>query len=569
MTHPQSQYNGSKLKLIIGTGAIVTLTALSTTNPAVLAVGFCFGVFGMGSIAGSMNRRGESIQAGSRALALGAVRSPILDAIAEVIADGKESAEESIGRIVKPASEFVAITATQLGGISESEYEARQLAEVTQLVRKPEHIAELILGHGYRINSTLLLAPRGSGKTTVLHYLVDYVINNPEPSIALVVDYDLGSANNGPVSGWRGLPLWDTELAGRKDARGNYYRLTDRSAVFTEPSDFLELLRALRNLFDIRRNLRKDELARQRAGETVKPQHFPLIYLLCDEFQNIFATFDDDEKAEIIDIMATLMRSPKHRICIAYAIHDTKATGGIDTATQDKMSIVLMGAAVSGVIKGEKSYNHAIPRFSEDTKATLATRQKALLATYPPETVDKMLAAIDIKTPITTSDGTDFKPGNHVLDIPNFQAYVPLPQKAPTTPLDATNTPTMPDNVVDITTVSSAKTTRAEVLSVPVEVLTVGLEVGSPDWADYWGGTFMAWFTANVDQFEPKQYSVTGFRKVSQPNGWGKDTQGDEYCFIQYLARQFQAANPRTDLPQNAIGYIDIPSLIEAIGGVS
>jgi hypothetical protein len=566
---PQSQYNGAKLKLIIGGGAIFTLTVISTTNPIVLAVGFCFGVFGMGSIASSMNRRGESIQAGSRALALGAVRSPILDAIAEVVADGKESAEESIGRIVKPASEFVTFTATQLGGISESEYEARQLAEVTQIVRKPEHIAELILGHDYRIASTLLLAPRGSGKTTVLHYLVDYVINRPELSIALVVDYDLGSVNKGPVSGWRGLPLWDTELSGRKDERGNYYRATDRSAVFTEPSDFLELLRSLRELFDIRRSIRKAELAKQRAGGTVKPKNFPLIYLFCDEFQNIFATFTDEEKKEIIDIMATLMRSPKHRICVVYAIHDTKATGGIDTATQDKMSIVLMGEAVTGVINNRTSYAHALPRFGEDTRSALATRQKALLASHSPDDVDKMLAAIDIKTPITTSDGAEFRPGNHVLDIPNFQAYVPLPQQAPAAPIEEATATTMPDNVIDIKAASSAKSARVEVLSVPIDVGTVGLEVGSGNWANYWGDKFMVWLTENVDQFEPKQYSVTGFRKISQPHGWGKDGKGDEYSFIQYLARQFQATSPRDDLPPNAIGYIDIPALIDAIGGAS
>jgi GTPase SAR1 family protein len=569
MNHPQSQYNGSKLKLIIGTGAIVTLTALSTTNPAVLAVGFCFGVFGMGSIASSMNRRGESIQAGSQELALKAVRAPILDAIAEVIADGKEGAELAIGRIIKPASDFATVTATQLGGISEAEYEARQLSDATQIIRHPEHLAQVIVGHGERLASTLLLAPPGSGKTTLLHYLTDYLITRSEKTITLVVDYDYGSSNNGVVSGWRGLPLWDADLRGRKDAQGNFYRPTDRSAIFTEPSEFLELIRSLRQLFDTRRNLRKSEEARRRAGETVTARKFPVIFLICDEFQNVFANLSDEEKTEVLDAMGTIMRSPKHRIAILYAIHDTKATGGIDLATLDKMTIALLGGAVTGVITAAKSFTHALPRFGEETKAALATRQKSLLATYPPELVDKMLAAIDLKTAITAADGTEFRAGNHVLDIADFRAFVARPQMPPTSPLVEATAPPMPDNVIDIKAASSAKTTRAEVLSVPVKVLTVGLEVGSSDWANYWGDKFMAWLTENVDQFEPKNYSLSGFRKISQSNGWGRDSKGDEYAFLQYLARQFQATSPRDDLAQGAIGYIDIPALIDAIGGAS
>jgi hypothetical protein len=561
MTTPQSQYNGAKLKLIVSTGAIVTLTALCTTNPAVLAVGFCFGVFGLGSIAASMNRRGESIQAGSQELALKAVRAPILDAIAEVIADGKEGAELAIGRIIKPATDFAAATATQLGGISEAEYEARQLAEVSQIVRKPEHLAQLIVGYGERLASTLLLAPPGSGKTTVLHYLVDYLITRSEPTIALVVDYDFGSSNSGTASGWRGLPLWEAELAGRKDAKGNYYCPTDRSAVFTEPADFLLLIRSLRHLFDLRRNIRKSEEARRRAGETVSPQQFPVIHLICDEFQNAFANLSDEEKVEVLDSMGTIMRSPKHRIAILYAIHDTKATGGIDLATLDKMTIVLLGGAVTGVIAGAKSFTHALPRFADDTKIALATRQKALLATYPPEAVDKMLGGIDLKTAITTSDGTAFKAGNHLLDIPDFRAFVPLPPIAP--------------NVVasggDIA--SAAKRMPAEsVIDRPsMQVLTVGLEVGSEEWVEYWSEQFMCWLTENIDQFEPKSYSLTGFQRISGPLDWAKNNKinADQYEFLKYLAREFQSRSPRTDLPKTAIGYIDIPALIEAIGGAS
>jgi hypothetical protein len=562
-----SQHSAEKILITVAIGGGFTIASFVPIAMPVWVASYALSAAGLLGVANSFNRRGESLLGGIRNLGVQSINSSVFAAIGEIVEDSKAGAEEVLSRGLKPASEFVNIAAIASGVLSAEELEARRLANAAISIKKPEHIAQVILGRDRQLSSVLLLAPPQSGKTTLLHYLVDYLIEREEETIVIVSDLDFGSSNDGVVSGWRGLPEWD-DISRTRLPSGDFPQLGDCSTIITEPHELLTTLRNLRDIFHARR-IKSKRLARLNlGGNKASRKPYPVIFLIVDEFQNSYEAFDQKEKDEVQAIMKMIMRSPKHRIAVLYAIHDTEATGGLNKVTLSKMAVVALGGAVQGICEGDDNYANVNARFTDDHKSALMARRKEWEPRLGAAVAAKTVATIDIKAPITTSDGCEHS-GNCMIELPDFSSFVPHPLLPPEPEPEPEPEPT-PEQVPSPAPVASMSQSPASVAKSQVsEILVVGLVPGTPEWIDHYGAKFFAWFTDNFDNFEGKTYSASKFQAISKHHGWAKTNRktDDEYLFLTHLASQFQVDKP-IELPKGQNGYIDVSAVIQALSEV-
>jgi hypothetical protein len=494
---PESHLS-TKFFLLIGAGGIGYIAAFfGVAILAWMGYGLC------AATAISIRKSGQTPQS---AAAAGAA------ALLEIIGDVATGATDVLENRVKPIAAMGAQTVARHSGlISATEMAAlaeRQGAEV----KLPESVIELIVGSPKNPHNTAILARRQSGKTTVLHGVLHYLLALPQKNIVIVGDPNYGAGNAGDLPAWGGLPIFNRN-SGRSTIE-HHHLLINRDDNYT----------ALCQLGDLYQSRMEQANAAAQADRSKRVQFTPVYYFL-DEFQTFVGGLGDDATDRVNAIFGDLIRAAKYQIFFFPVLHNDRAENGMNTTNLGGVNLLLLGSVVDA-IRTDKALNNSRQRFDDKFLQQVAIKRIDYNGRYGKGLSQKKLGVINLVDGCQTSDGTEFAPGNHLLMVPDFRAQVAV-----------------------IHDFSGLVQTTAQPQPAPA-VDDLALEMAP---------LFIAFLQANRDRFPAGDCSVTKFfdtYKVtaSNPNGWGRRRDKDDrhYAFLKLLAAEFGGRIDPLKLLENA-----------------
>jgi hypothetical protein len=471
----------SKWFLLLLSGSIVYMAAFY--GLVILGV---IGASFLGGTVLSIRLRGQTILQSSAIAAA---------AIFEVLADCGATGTHVLERKIKPVIELNARKIQQYSGLlSEAEVEAIQNIAGGEVVVE-EHIVELILGSTKKPQNTLILARKGSGKTTLEHGLIHWLLSSPTKNIVLAGDPNYGTGNDdGPPPAWAGLPRYDRKTVDPKDAVTHH-------RIFTRNDDIFAGLVALNSLYH-----RRMQLNEERAAANQPPERFIPVYFFVDEFQTFLGSLSDAQLATVNAFMGDLIRASKYKIFFFPIVHNDRATDGIDTTNLAGVNLLVLGSVLD-TLKNDDTLRNSRKRFNDQNIAQIENKRREYDSRYGPDASAKMLGAIHLVEAFKTSDGTEFRSGVHLLRIPDYRPALQVRHdfSALTQPAPAPSPEADPNLALATEFVQFLRRRRAD--------------------------------------FEDKDYSVTAFSKQFQSNGsnagWcrRRDSKDPQYCFLRDLAK--------------------------------
>lgn len=415
-------------------------------------------------------------------------------ALVEVLGDCFDGAQDILETQVKPIAAMGARTIARHSGlISGSELrdlEERQGGEV----KVPQSVIELIVGSPRNPHNTAILARRQSGKTTLLHGVIHHLLALQQKNIVLVGDPNYGAGNEGELPAWAGLPIYDRDSG--KMTIAHHHLMIARDDIYT-------CLCQLGDLYDTR--MREANKAAKEGRQRAK---FTPIYFILDEFQTFVGGLNDEQTARVNAVFGDLIRAAKYRIYFFPVLHNDRAENGLNTTNLGGVNLLLLGSVIDA-LKTDKALNNSRQRFDDRFLERVNLKRIDYNSRYGKGISQKKLGVINLVDGCTTSDGTDFAPGNHLLMVPDYRAHVPV--------------------VHDF---SGLTETTAKPQDAPAEI---------PNEIDALIPEFEEWLIANAGHFEDMEYSLTKFSDRAISLGWGKtrDLRRDpHYRFNRELCKQ-------------------------------
>jgi hypothetical protein len=180
----------------------------------------------------------------------------------------------------------------------------------------------------------------------------------------------------------------------------------------------------------------------------------------------------------------------------------------MNTTNLGGVNLLLMGSVIDA-IKTDKAMNNSRQRFDEKFLQRLAMKRTDYNGRYGKGISQKKLGVISLVDGCTTSDGTDFAPGNHMMMIPDYRDRMAVIHDF--------------SEVTETTAKPAAPPTAPQD---PIEAMIPAFE---------------EWLIANAGHFEPgKDYSLTKFSEAAIALGWGKRRYASDphYCFNRELCKQ-------------------------------
>lgn len=481
---PESHLS-AKFFLLIGMGGIGYIAAFfGVAILAWLGYGLC------AATAISIRKSGQTPQS---AAAAGAA------ALLEIVGDVAIGATDVLENRVKPIAAMGAQTVARHSGL----ISAAELAELSERqgceVKLPESVIELIVGSPKNPHNTAILARRQSGKTTVLHGVLHHLLALPQKNIVIVGDPNYGAGNDATLPAWGGLPIFNRN-SGRSTIE-HHHLLISRDDNYT----------ALCQLGDLYQSRMEQANAVAQADRQQRLKFTPIYYFL-DEFQTFVGGLSDDATDRVNAIFGDLIRAAKYQIFFFPILHNDRAENGMNITNLGGVNLLLLGSVVDA-IRTDKALNNSRQRFDHKFLQQVAIKRIDYNGRYGKSLSQKKLGVINLVDGCTTSDGTEFAPGNHLLMIPDFRAQVPV-----------------------IHDFSAMVQTTAQPQPAPIV----------DDLATEMAPKFVVFLQTNRDRFPAIDYSVTKFfdtYKITaqNPDGWGRRRDGADphYAFLKLLAAEF------------------------------
>ena len=337
------------------------------------------------------------------------------DFLGSIYSDCSELVEASWRSNVRhKAVQYRRAAASSLGLLTDEEI--RGLDDATpQIVTSPAGIFELILGTQAKPANTALLAFRGSGKSTLLHGVIHHLVNHRSGSIILVGDPNYGTVNPGsrPLR-WGFFPIFNPIEHDPRD-------LTKSSHICTTTSTIFTLIAQANSLYHAR--MRANESRAVRGEDALA---FTPVYLFIDEFLTVFKGLSEGAQEMVVEAFGNLIRASKYQIFFYPVLHNDKAIGGLPTALMSDVNLLVLGNYTQN-LKGEDSLRNSAKRFSDGTQQIACDARGRFELTHSAPIAEKMVGVIDIKTAISSSFGSDYGVGNHVIRVPDCTELVDVP----------------------------------------------------------------------------------------------------------------------------------------------
>jgi hypothetical protein len=363
----------------------------------------------------------------------------------------------------------------------------------------PLSVIELIAGTPQNPHNTALLAPSQSGKTTLLHGVINHLITLPQQNIVLVGDPNYGAANDKRLPVWGGLPIYDRET---QDSPIKHHQLV------IGIDDIYTTLDLLGELYLQRMALAQAKAKQSQGDENAVPMQFMPIYYFIDEFQTFVGELAESQIDRVNMVYGQLIRAAKYRIYFYPVLHNDKAENGINTANLGGVNLLILGSVIDQ-IGSSPLLNNSRRRFDGAFIEKLTRYRLRYNAAHGKAKSQKMLGAISLVKGFTASNGDEFAPGTHVIKVPNFTDRVNIRH--------------------DFSHFEKAEIHAPRKVQTDSEMPPIVAEMGD---------AFAEWFIENYQLFQAQaDWSLTKFFDLASANGWGKLRKPSDphYAFLQAL----------------------------------
>ncbi|MBE9031800.1 hypothetical protein IQ266_18865 [filamentous cyanobacterium LEGE 11480] len=484
-TYQSDAHLGEKMLLLIMGGGVGYISVFFGFLPGAIA-GFSL----TAATAASIRSRGQTILQSSAYATTG---------LLEVMADISGGATDLLENKVRPIVAMSAKTVQEHAGLLSDEEKDVITSRQGQEVKSETSVIELIIGSPKRPNNCAILARKTSGKTTLVHGVIHHLLGSTTENIVLAGDPNIGTANDDNPPRWGGMPLYQRGI-------DNPENLIQHHRTFADEQDIYSALIACGDLYHQRKAVNADRYAKGK-----RPKKFTPVYLFIDEFQTFVGALEDDQIERVNKVFGELIRAAKYQVFFFPILHNDKADKGINTANLAGVNLLLLGSVID-VVKTDATLRNSAQRFTDDFLALIANKRRDYDARFGPAISQKSLGVIHLVDGFTSSDGTEFKPGPHLLRVPNYADYVGVIHdfsglvETTAVPQDEPPAPTEPPNEIDAL--------------IP---------------------EFEEWLIAHAGHFEPgKDYSLTKFSEAAIELGWGKRRYASDphYRFNRELCNQ-------------------------------
>jgi hypothetical protein len=498
--------------LLLGGGGITWFTGFFLM-PAALVAGGGLAVIGavvVGSAGYSLHKSGHSLPSAMRRLT---------GDLAEIVEDCSGGAARAArDHVLRPAKMAAIELAKKTGTLSESELSAVEKGGAPDLVRVLDHVFELIVGTSTSGTNCAILAKSLAGKTTFFHGLFYHLATRPGKKILMIGDYNLGKDNGGGVPQWLGLPIYDRRRHGSQIS----------NFVFA-PDEIMGAIQALGAVYEDRIRLAADAVKDRRSAPKFDP-----IYFACDEFQSFMEHCNEADNKMVGEIAGKLLRARGWKIFFFPVLHNDKADGFLNTTVMGGFNLLVLGSFVSKLDSAPELQNSRnARRFDPEASGRVTPIRRELERDLGKEGAIRSLAALSLTHPITTSDGTEFGDGTHLLQIPDCRKVLDSEWDWPEDLKAAPSVTQDPDRYF-----------AARAVPQEVETLMVRVAIEDENFDDL-APKLQSIFLANYTEFESQskggKITKTKFFGICVGHGFGKNrnTRDRHYRMIGSLAIAF------------------------------
>jgi hypothetical protein len=483
--YASSTHLAAKYFLLLLSGSVVYMAAFY----GLVILGVLGGVFVAGTTA-SIRLRGQTLVQAS-ALAGAAV----FEVLSDLGTGGTQILEHKVRPVLARSAKEIQRSA---GLLSEAEQEAISASAGGEVVVE-QHVLELVIGSVRNPMNTLYIARKQSGKTTFTHGLLHNLLSSQSKNIVLVGDPNYGTGNDdGPPPAWAGLPVYDR----RRDKAES---IVAHHRLFAANEDIYAAMCALNDLYHRRMQINADRVAQGQP-----PEKFAPVYYFVDEFQTFLGSLSPDGLSRVNGFLGDLIRAAKYKIFFYPICHNDKATDGLDTTNLAGVNLFMLGSVLDS-IRTDNTIRNSRSRFSNDFLDRLEAKRRDYDIRYGPKASAKMLGVVHLVDAFTSSDGTEFAAGAHIVRIPDYRAALQVRHDFSALP--------QPENL-------------------PVEATPPSTDSG-----EVLAQEFVHFLRRRRAEFDDRDYSVTEFfttfKATAKHDGWGRRREKSDphYCLLRDLAQ--------------------------------